>query len=349
MDDTVKAPWGSKGRVNRAGDAVRRDCATEDDLAVINTWRASHKAVLNTFQALLRGRARGRRIVVAQRLKRLPTILHKLEREPAMQLSRMDDVAGCRLIFSTMEELFAFRREIHAARVKHSRRNADDKYNYILRAKDTGYRGVHDIYEYNVNSSKGKPYSGLMLELQYRTNVQHAWATAVEVVGFVTAHQPKFRRGDQRYEEFFRISSEILSRTHEDMRSCLPSLSNRVLLDQFKAVNGEINLLNTLKGLHVADKEIANRNTVVLAFGDSGLTVYTYPNLTQATDAYFKFERETAGVDYVLARAETWDEVRSAYRNYFSDTNDFVALLESGLNDMTMDGSSDRGAEAVLP
>jgi len=30
--------------------------------------------------------------------------------------------------------------------------------------------------------------------------VQHAWATAVEVIGLITESQPKFQRGDNRYE-----------------------------------------------------------------------------------------------------------------------------------------------------
>lgn len=50
-------PGGSKERVSRAGDAVRNRAATPNDLAVIDTWRAAHRPVLNTFQAILRNRA----------------------------------------------------------------------------------------------------------------------------------------------------------------------------------------------------------------------------------------------------------------------------------------------------
>jgi len=91
-------PWGSKGLINRAGDALRaRRELTQDELAAIEAWRAGHKNVLNTFQASLRTRAKGSDVQVAQRLKRRSTIMDKLSREPKMQLARMDDVAGCRL------------------------------------------------------------------------------------------------------------------------------------------------------------------------------------------------------------------------------------------------------------
>ncbi|MDO8723530.1 MAG: hypothetical protein Q7J31_15075 [Syntrophales bacterium] len=49
-------PGGSKSRVNRAGNNVRKGSATAGDWHVIDDWRASHRAVLNTFQAILRTR-----------------------------------------------------------------------------------------------------------------------------------------------------------------------------------------------------------------------------------------------------------------------------------------------------
>jgi putative GTP pyrophosphokinase len=176
-------PGGSRQRVNRAGDSVRAKAATEEDLAVIEEWRAAHRPVLNTFQAILRNRTRGQNIIVAQRHKRRRTIFGKLERFPGMQLSRMDDVAGCRLIFSDIASLYEFRTDLHDARFNHKLKSGNDKYDYIRRPKGTGYRGVHDIYEYDVRSLEGEKYKGLLIELQYRTIYQHAWATCVEVVG----------------------------------------------------------------------------------------------------------------------------------------------------------------------
>ena len=113
-------PGGSKGRVNRAGAAVREGAASEEDLAVIDEWRAAHRGVLNTFQAILRNRTRDTNITVAQRHKRKRTIFDKLHRFPQMQLARMDDVAGCRLIFRRIKELYGFRDDFHRARFNHT-------------------------------------------------------------------------------------------------------------------------------------------------------------------------------------------------------------------------------------
>lgn len=93
MPENPSFPGGSKSKVNRAGDHVRSNSATTADLAAIDDWRAAHRGVLNTFQAILRTRTRGAGITVAQRHKRRRTIYDKLSRFKKMQLARMDDVA----------------------------------------------------------------------------------------------------------------------------------------------------------------------------------------------------------------------------------------------------------------
>ena len=225
-------PGGSRSKVNRAGNHVRSGDQTYDDLRVIEEWRAAHRNVLNTFQAILRTRARGAGITVAQRHKRKKTIYNKLSRFPRMQLARMDYVAGRRLIFNNIEELYKFRKSLHQARFRHRRRNEADKYDYIKSPKATGYRGIHDVYEYNVNSDVGRHLAGLFVEIQYRTLVQHAWATAVEVIGFITESQPKFQQGDVRYERAMSLASEILARAHEGSFGPHHDLSNQELLEE---------------------------------------------------------------------------------------------------------------------
>ncbi|HYZ23833.1 MAG TPA: RelA/SpoT domain-containing protein [Rhodopila sp.] len=163
-----------RARVSKAGATVRNGTETPEDLEVINAWRAAHKPVLNTFQAILRNRTRNSKTVVAQHYKRKKTIFDKLRRFPNVELSRMDDVAGCGLIFPNVKSLYEFRNKLHKARFKHRRRNDITKYDYIKHPKDTGYKGIHDVYEYDVNSESGKVSKDLLIELQYRTTYQHA-------------------------------------------------------------------------------------------------------------------------------------------------------------------------------
>ena len=324
-------PGGSKSRVNRAGDKVRSSDAEPDDFIVIEHWRAAHRNVLNTFQSILRNRTRGTQISVAQRHKRRSTIFGKLDRFPRMQLARMDDVAGCRVIFNSIDELYSFRNAFHTARFNHRPKNVPDKYDYIKAPKMTGYRGTHDVYEYDVNSEVGRPLKGLLVEIQYRTLVQHAWATAVEVIGFITESQPKFEEGDTRYRDAMAYASEILARAHEKRTGPFPTKSDQDIIRQFLALNKELKLMTTLRGLNAADSSVNVNRNAILIFSKSGkLEVRSFRDATEALRELFELERENTGSDIVLVRADTSDEVRLAFKNYFSDARDFINLVERG-------------------
>jgi hypothetical protein len=243
----------------------------------------------------------------------------------------MDDVAGCRLIFSNVADLVSFRAQFHRARFNHRRRNEIDKYDYLTSPKTTGYRGIHDVYVYDVKSEVGKHLTGLYVEIQYRTLVQHAWATAVEVIGFITESQPKFERGDKRYEHAMSFASEILARAFENMKGPHPELEDRELVKRFLGLDKELSLLNTLRGLNAADKAVSqNRNAILLFSGLQELEVRTYRDSTEALRALFEFEKQFPERDVVLVRADTSDEVRLAFKNYFSDARDFITKVERG-------------------
>lgn len=324
-------PGGSKSRVNLAGDHIRAGTPTFEDILIVDKWRAAHRAVLNTFQAILRSRTRHTGVTVAQRHKRQRTIYDKLSRFPKMQLSRMDDIAGCRLIFQDIESLYAFRTNFHKARFNHKRRNELDKYDYIRQPKATGYRGIHDVYEYHVNSEVGRRLAGLFVEIQYRTLVQHAWATAVEVIGFITESQPKFQQGDKRYETAMALASEILARAFEASVGPFPELDDRGVVRRFLALDNELGLMKMLRGLNAADKAVTEKRNAILIFsGAQDLEVRSYRDATDALRALFELEKGRPDLDVVLVRADTSEEIRLAFKNYFSDARDFIRLVEDG-------------------
>ena len=195
----------------------------------------------------------------------------------------------------------------------------------------TGYRGIHDVYAYDVNSEAGKNLKGLLVEIQYRTNIQHAWATAVEVIGFITESQPKFQEGDTRYQKAMSLASEILARTYEKSKGCHAEISDTALVEQFLEIDSELALLKTLKGLNEADASISEKKNTILIFSEEGdLEIKSYKGATEALRALFQFEKELPNCDVVLVKADTSEEVRFAFKNYFSDAKEFIKLLEKG-------------------
>lgn len=255
-----------------------------------------------------------------------------------MQLARMDDVAGCRLIFPTIDDLYAFRENMHRARFRHELKNGNDKYDYIKNPKNTGYRGVHDVYSYDVRSDHGRNYKGLLIEIQYRTIYQHAWATAVEVVGLITSSQPKFQNGDKRYQEALSYASEIISRTNENMKSCHANLSDDEVVRRFVDLDNQLSLMKTLGALNTVNNEmISGRQNILLIFsGSEDLKIAKYRYATDALEDLFRLEGEYPQKDIVLVRGDSAGDVRSAFRNYFADATEFVRLIDEGCHNLTL-------------
>nr|MDP2190224.1 RelA/SpoT domain-containing protein [Rhodoferax sp.] len=328
-------PGGSKSRVNAAGNSVRKNCATEEDLRVIDEWRSAHSAVLNTFQAMLRNRAKDYGGSVVQRLKRKFTIFDKLNRQGKMELSRMEDIAGCRVILPDIKILQEFRASLHHATIKHVLKYDPDKYNYIRQPKPDGYRGIHDVYEYNVNSTEGAHLKGLRVEIQYRTFVQHSWATTNEILGFITESHPKYHRGDPRFVEVMALTSEILARGLEGRSGPFGSWTKSQVLGRFYELDEELGLLLRLKALQVVDQtKSSTHRHVVLSKSKRCLTATNFETSEAAMAYLFEKERLDPYSDTVYVTGETVDGIRLGYKNYYDDATEFLTMLEDAKHEM---------------
>ncbi len=143
----------------------------EDELGtaalVLSEYRADFQGPLKKVTVGLRQfvERESSEVVVGQRLKRTPQILHKLSRFGSMRLTQMEDIAGCRAILpGGASEIAGVLRRI--------RRNWDivGIDDYTESPKPTGYRAVHVVVRRD----------GLPVEIQLRTPGQHEWAEAVE-------------------------------------------------------------------------------------------------------------------------------------------------------------------------
>jgi len=335
-------PRYTRKQVTKAGARFALNQGLPEDPFILENWRASHAWVINTFQVNLRRRSRNTDVVVGTRLKRRVTIINKLQRFPQMQLGRMHDIAGCRVIFPDISTLNAFRQDVHRARFAHKRRSIEEeKWNYILHPKPDGYRGIHDVYEYESRSDIGSLWKGLLIEIQYRTLLQHSWATAVEVAGLLTHNNPKFGQGAPEFVDFFAISSEILARRYEETTSCFPDMSDTELKERFMALEEETRILQLFRRVNSKIVEIDFKMNNILIFpfvsadneNDSNLEVIPFSSVNAAIDRYNSLEKEREGqADIVLVRADNFENLRITFRNYFADTTEFVQHLDEAMS-----------------
>jgi putative GTP pyrophosphokinase len=328
----IPKPQYSSNRATRAGDRISKDKPLPEDWIVFENFRNSHTYILNTFrQTLTRYIANKRNTVFAQRLKRKNTIIDKLKSGRSKDYGKMHDLAGCRLIFKSIIDLEKYRKKLHAAKFKHKRINGD-KYNYINNPKATGYRGIHDVYSYLVNSKSGQAYNGFLIEIQYRTNIQHAWATAVEISDFLNESRVKFESGaDPLRERFFILASELFARHFEQRTGPQPEMSLQAIKDELLTLEESLKIIESLKKLHKERVELPASKNVVLHFGKEKLLAVGFRSQALAIEFRNKLESSNPNDDIVYVRGNNSNHIKNAFRNYFRDSKEFVQYIEQAL------------------
>jgi putative GTP pyrophosphokinase len=202
-------------KVNQVGDILREFATmttastarrfslaqTLEAFEIVEIWRAAHAKPLQATTMGLRSRVTTAGCSdmsrVSQRLKRIPTILDKLRREPGMELGRMADIGGCRAVLADLGEVYCVLdryRKRAAPEVVQVR-------DYIATPKDDGYRAVHVIVRYH----------GRRIEVQLRTRVQHEWAYTVESVTSRFGLAIKSGGGPAPVRDWFQAVSEAMA------------------------------------------------------------------------------------------------------------------------------------------
>jgi ppGpp synthetase/RelA/SpoT-type nucleotidyltranferase len=106
------------------------------------------------------------RVIIAQRGKRLESVIRKLQRFEGMQLDRMQDVGGVRVILDTLEEVNSFTTHFPG---RSKIIELERKYDYIHTPKEDGYRGIHLILGLENHDKTLCSFDKLTVELQVRT------------------------------------------------------------------------------------------------------------------------------------------------------------------------------------
>jgi hypothetical protein len=313
--------------------------ALDEALYVINNWRSSHAFPLNTLQMGLRRKAE--RIdsshLVAQRVKRLSSIQTKLTRFPWLKLSEMQDLGGCRAVVKSVKEVERLIESHTKSRMLHPLDHIDD---YISEPKKSGYRGVHLIYRYQSDYNTG--FNGLKIEVQLRSLLQHAWATAVETVGTLMGESLKSSQGPHGWLRFFVLmGSEIALRerrptvpkTPADREGLVEELKE--CADRLEAVRKLTTYSTAIQAPEVYGARNAKYYLMVLDATAKTISVtgYQASEHERALRVLGETERRVAGttVDAVLVSAESATSLRRAYPNYFLDMRTFIAEVKKAV------------------
>ena len=116
----------------------------------------------------------------------------------------MQDIAGLRLVMKNKSDLHSAVNVIRSSQSKNIFKKMQD---YHSRPKSDGYRSIHMVFQSKVD--------GRLIELQFRTELEHIWATAVEVYGTIQYTSFKTGDGDQGWKEFFKYLSSYFAMLEE--------------------------------------------------------------------------------------------------------------------------------------
>ncbi len=345
----------SKSKVDWAGDILINESSqlkeTDSALEILDNWRAIHMYPMHIFKKRLKRVSEkiDKEALSVQRLKRLPSIIKKLQRryygnEPTMKLSQMQDIAGCRVVMSNVELAKKLYKEGYIrGDLKHKKVREKD---YIDNPKEDGYRGIHLIYRYKSDKEGKKEYNGLLIEVQIRSKLQHLWATAIETVDFFTRQAIKSNEGQKEWMDFFRLVSSAFAKMENTSPVPNTPTNENELYSKIKEKEKELQVIKVLSGWAKAvqvfekvSKEKPNLQFFLLELDITGeklnITGYTRGQEEKAISDYANAEKRNQGkkeYDVVLVGVDATNDLRKAYPNYFADTKDFLESLKKVLS-----------------
>ena len=254
-----------------------------------------------------------------------------------MELYRMQDLGGCRVIVPTVADVYDMKHRLEASRSRHEPKTPKD---YIEKPNpDTGYRSLHLIYKYM--GAPNSEFNGLLTEIQIRTKLQHLWATTVETVGLFTGNGLKFNQGSKQWIEYFRLISTLFA-IEEGTTPVEGTPSNMGdLLQKIIELGTELDAINKMKTIGIVtriaghvDRENEDGYYLLILDLDGGkLEIRFFPGadkgLDEATAQYDEVEKNKGNqkIDAVLVSAKSYEELVDAYPNYFTDVTEFLTTL----------------------
>ena len=340
----------SRSQIKSIGDKMRHHIPlSRDEERMFAQYRIAHKRILYDFftmhsNLISNSDWKEKKIVLAARLKKRVTIEAKLSsRLTQMNLARMHDIVGCRLIFNKIEDLLQYRDMFTNGdwAEKYIRLPCSDKYDYISHPRETGYRGIHDIFE-----EMGEDGIPARIEVQYRTSIQHSWATALEVWDRRGGKGAKFGLEDGNVQLFFRDVSEMFWRYLDspDHSSRLP-LSDYELYKEVCQLDKRYNIINFFSSIKRQDDRVVvlesdeRKNEALLraaldvgpgiSFGKIDSSLDTVDIGDKLIKQLFEDEG-VQGANSVLVSV-SGRSFAKAYNNYFDDVRRFRKFLSKAL------------------
>lgn len=322
----------SKNEYNRLGDRIRSDSENiaQDDLQMLQAFRMTYKDAMSRVFNILEKMAIkcDSNCVCTCRVKRIESIISKLNRLPKMKLQRTEDIAGCRCILSKDEYVYDLLKRLEDGQSVHKYKVHYPIHDYIQNPKPTGYRSIH----INVQLEGDWHW----IEIQLRSLPMHNWATMVETTDILyQTHLKEIgEASDADLFEFHKLLSFRKSDLSIEQKIRLISIAKeKQYLEKISGIY-ENNYVRVRSKWHDLSK--ANKPFVLISIGTSGVPDFElFFSFEEAETAYFdKFRNNKESLNIVLTHIRNLDfeKVSIAYSNYFMTYNAILVKIHNIFN-----------------
>lgn len=334
--------------VKRAGEALKGVIPWEDGqpeerraeilmiFEVANNWIDSHGYPMYRIknEAFAKIKACKVKGLPVARLKRMRSVRRKLA-TISTKLDQIQDLGGCRIILPSIADANALiaRFRGHAVHTLHNEKS------YITEPKLGGYRSHHMIFKFK-GSQDTEVFNNRRIELQIRTQLQHAWATAVEAVGYMRGEELKSGKGNEDWLRLFDLMSAELAMVENCPEPAhLPEHLTRVA--EIRDLDASLSAASVLDGISQAVKFTSgyvqgadppkffriefNRQT-----NQVRVSPHRSPRIGFSEQHSVEQVVEETGnkdVNTVLVSADSIEELRAGFPNYFGDVKMFTSAL----------------------
>ena len=334
----------SRRQIVGAGKVLRKEiddspesiAEAQEVFRVANVWRSAHQLPMRHMRMTMAGIMHRNGAIpglTAGRLKRMKSIRAKLAAGKTDLLS-MQDLGGCRAIVDTIDNARALCAQLPES-FRHELKRTTD---YISSPKPDGYRCSHLIFRYQgmgeFAALNAKP---LLIEVQVRTRLQHAWATAVETVDAIVGETLKAGGGDQRWRRFFALASAEMAE-HENMPGVPNTPSDRAeRLTELVELDAELGAVESLDQLREAVRSVTgiqrrSSAAYIVSLNAAERTVDVTPVSSGGTSADYLRAEQSMRRNSVLVEIDRAEDLRAAYPNYYLDAGAFVDFMRAQIH-----------------
>ncbi|MBA3901390.1 MAG: hypothetical protein H0X62_14485, partial [Bacteroidetes bacterium] len=250
--------------------------------------------------------------IVTFRIKRIESILSKLDREATMQLDSMGDIAGCRCLFSSDAAVLEMVKRLEKKFIVKKRRD------YISTPKTDGYKAYHLYIESPINNQK-------LVEVQIRSLESHNWATLVEIVDVLFGKKIKEGQKDEKLERFLFLISKVKLLTIEEKEEIIELEKEYQIYSKLTNLFTK-NFIVVRKGWISLVSE-TNETYFIIEVDENKTThLFSHSNYDSAEKDYFQKFTDNIGSNVVLIHVDevNFKKLCRAYSNYVLNSHSFL-------------------------